>query len=101
MPLGAATVVQVLHGVFYVLLQLLGIAAITVSFVASFIVVVIPPLQDTQLVLLALVVHRNSVQVCRSQKSYLQQSDVVQQRQQYKDLLQYNIQLSVKFVVAL
>jgi len=52
-------------------------------------------------VLLALVVHRNSVQVCRSQKSYLQQSDVVQQRQQYKDLLQYNIQLSVKFVVAL
>jgi len=46
MPLGAATVVQVLHGVFYVLLQLLGIAAITVSFVASFIVVVIPPLSN-------------------------------------------------------
>jgi len=45
----AATVVQVLHGLFYVLLQLLVVAAIIlsfiVSFIASFIVVVIPPLE--------------------------------------------------------
>jgi len=49
MLIRAATVVQVLHGLFYVLLQLLVVAAITlslsfiVSFTASFIVVVIPP----------------------------------------------------------
>jgi len=47
MLLRAATVVQVLHGLFYVLLQLHVVAAIIlsfiVSFISSFIVVVIPP----------------------------------------------------------
>jgi len=57
MLMRAATVVQVLHGLFYALLQLLVVAAIfkfyckkvkiklsfTVSFIASFVVVVIPP----------------------------------------------------------
>jgi len=51
MLMRAATVVQVLHGLFYVLLQLLVVAAIIlkfkcfckVSFIASFIVVVILP----------------------------------------------------------
>ena len=44
MLMRAATVVQVLHGLFYVLLQLLIVAAIILSFAPSFIVVVIPPL---------------------------------------------------------
>jgi len=48
MLMRAATVVQVLHGLFYVLLRLLVVAAIIlsfiVSFIASFIEVVIPPL---------------------------------------------------------
>jgi len=47
MLMRAATVVQVLHGLFHVLLQLLVVAAIIlsfiVSFIASFIVVVISP----------------------------------------------------------
>jgi len=47
MQMKAATVVQVLRGLFYVLLQLCVVAAIIlsfiVSFIASFIVVVIPP----------------------------------------------------------
>jgi len=44
----AATVVQVLHGLFYVLLKLLVVAAIILSFIASFTVAVIPPLLQLQ-----------------------------------------------------
>jgi len=47
MLMRAATVVQVLHGLFYVLLQLLVVAAIyslyVLSFIVSFILVVIHP----------------------------------------------------------
>jgi len=73
----AATVVQVLHGLFYVLLQLFVVAAIILSFtcfIVCFIVDVIHPLHwrghGWALVFTATM----ALEICRNSKSYLGRS---------------------------